>query len=68
MRRLLKHRHEAVLFEQSELRLPNGDYIADAPARLHEWWLGRGLSIEFEQTPLASLLLVSRMCRVEDVS
>lgn len=68
MQRLLKHLHEARMFELDQLRLPNGDYIADAPARLHKWWLGRGLSIEFEHTPLASLLRVLRMCCVEDVS
>jgi len=68
MQRLLKHLHAARMFETDQLRLPNGDYTADAPAKLHEWWLNRGLNIEFEQTPMASLLRVSRMCCVEDLS
>lgn len=68
MLRLLKHRHEATLFEQDELRLPNGDYVPDAPAKLREFWMNRGLDMNFEHTQMGDRLLVKHMLCVEDVS
>lgn len=68
MVRLLKHRHQATLFDQEELRLPNGDYHPDAPEKLHQFWLKLGLYIEFEFSEVTDMLKVKHMLCVEDVS
>ena len=68
MKRLLQHRHRATLFEQEELRLANGNYVPDAPQRLHEFWLSLGLYIEFVHTQLGDMLLARNMLCVEDIS
>lgn len=65
---MYKNSHKATVFEQEELRLPNGDYRPDAPAKLHEFWLRLGLYMEFEPTGIGNVMLVRHICCVEDVS
>ena len=66
--RMNKYAHKATLFEQEELRLPNGDYRPDAPELLHKFWLQFGLHLELEQTGQGDLLAVRLIRCVEDIS
>lgn len=65
---MCKHIHAAVVFEQEELRLPNGEYRPDAPERLHEFWKKFGLVGEFAHGPLPNMLVVTSLLCIEDVS
>lgn len=65
---MFEHRHKATVFEQEQLRLPNGNYHPDAPARLHKFWLQLGLYMELETTAVGDQMIVKHMLCVEDVS
>ncbi len=59
---------KAVAFEQDNLRLLNGSYVADAPEQLHKFWLKFGLYVQFASTQLGNQLVVTVMRCVEDIS
>lgn len=68
MVRMFQHRHKAILFEQEELRLPNGDYKPDAPELLRAFWLKFGLYVLLEHTGAGNCMVVRHMRCVEDIS
>lgn len=59
---------KAIIYEQDNLRLPNGDYVPDAPALLHEFWKQYGLYVLVSKTQLGDLLVVTTMQCLEDIS
>lgn len=65
---MMKHLHAARVFEWENLRLPNGNYTADAPEKLHQFWLQYGLYVQLDRIGTGDTLGITHMTCVEDIS
>jgi hypothetical protein len=66
--RMERNMAKAIAYEQDNLRLPNGDYVPDAPELLHKFWLQFDLYVLVAKTQVGDVLVVTSMRCLEDVS